>query len=260
MTLSRPELGILVNSTCGKGYLRSPSLPKVNNIATRKHHALTIWQGHRSLLVMTTRRLIDFVIMYIDKAKVNLNSPHLVSLVVHSCFGGRQSIALKFRDLVLLDTYKVPCNLRLRHIRMVRAVRMSCRLKIVPRACLEILMMPQATGLMHSTSSSYRLLVTFAAGIPKVPYIRKNKEPIITVRESNTIVRREPGVIKIRSVHGKQMGYLVEEKTTSAIIIPPKCRKEQTRVMGSRRYLSNRDPLRPMSLIFRNARLAENSS
>ena len=238
MLLNRPEFGIIVNSSVG-GYI----IPKDSSrdvIRTRRHHSLVIVRKRkRPVQVITDPGLVALTIP--DTNGSTINSPYLSSLCTEAYNYGSMS-RQQLRNLVLIQACKVFCNPGLRHIRLVRFTNVSCCVRINPGACLEILMMARSSGPMHSTSSPYRFLATYDmyGTRPSVPYVRKNKEPMMIVLGSDTIVRHRPSIIRAQAPKGLMGGSLMEENGTAALIVPPKAKKAKTsRLLGRRRSLGH---------------------
>ena len=250
--INRPELGVLVNSP-REGYL-CYTLRHGTVAITNKHHSLALF-WNLNPKVKTTSGLINLSIANV--VSIKLDSPYLTSLSIDS---HPYCIRQRFTNLTLIETYRTAYTPSLRHVRLAKFASVSCRLNIKPTACLEILMMPNATGPMYSSSSSLRLLTSYnyTHAYPSVSRIRKNKEPVMTIRCSNTIIRHEPGTIKKLTTQERKSpelilgrgGELVQERLTPALIVPPLTRSPYNVAGSKKKYMAHRNLYNPLSKIF----------
>ena len=255
MELNRPDIGIIFSRgpdiPFKQGYVHL-DMPLRGNYIMSNHHSLAIMCSIWPLKVKTGLSLINLVVSDMSCVRVTQRSPYLASLGLSSYF--RTPIVKETRNLAIVDLSRVRMGFfGLRHIRLVRVSCISCRLSIKPVACLEILSMPNAYGPMLSTSGPLRLLVTFDvyASKPSVSHVRKNREPVMTIRNINSVVRHEPCIVRIPRSDLNKDGLLLEKKRTVAKIVPPfRTRKRQTELIGSNRYLAYKNILKPMCKIF----------
>ena len=257
MFIYRPELGIVFSSTNGlitkEGYALLRRVPPSRFVETRKHHSLAVTYAGWPFQVTTGLGLINLVIWELGRhSKITLNSPYLASLSICSDQSG--NVPETLRNLVVLSVRNNRLSFfGLRHVRLIRVSEMSCHLGISPGACLEILSMPYATGPMHSTSGPLRLLVNHGrTGFPCICHVRKNRKPVMTIRNLDSPERHEPSVIRLPNANSRVDGYLIEEKETAAIIVPRGIGGPRigNRIMGFNRHLSWRNVLLPMTKIF----------
>ena len=244
MSKNRPELGIQPRAPAyHKGYLQ---------LIPNKESHVTI-QEDWPPIVTTEPSLINLVISNPCQIRTSLNSPYLVSL--STIFGNVPGL---FKNLALVSAHWAYQDFSgLRHVRLIRVSGMSCHLNIRPAACLEILDMPNIRGPMYSTSSPCRLLILYKSS-PDVQAISRiamrTRKPTMTITGSSMTTRREPCIIRVVNEILQNDGYLVEEKRTAALIVPPGTRQSESmnKVIGSKKYLSPYDLHKPVPGFFCN--------
>ena len=254
--VNRPELGILFSNSSihGKeGYLHIK--PPCGNLNS-KHHSLVIKSELAPHQIATSPNLINLATVNLDCTR--LDSPYIVSL---STRASRVSIIPEcLRNLVLVDLSRnwLKHSSIMRHIRLVNISGISCRLNIKPTACLEVLMVPYTSRSTHSSLGPLRLLsihnVVQYVSERSISRIRKNRKPVMTIRDSNTVARHEPSITRLPETSPKHKGRLIEEKRTAALIVPPGTRQSESmnKVIGSKKYLTYSDPFNPLSRVFYN--------
>ena len=255
--IKKPELGIKFLMTMGTPedagnytYVRIEAPNYGSSVLAENQHSLAIIHDQARFKLKTGPSLIDLVITGLSCVRLDLmKSPHLASLSTSTRTS--TSIPGKLRSLVAIEVFKTFCDFSPRHVRLVRVFSIPrYRLGIKPAACLEVLIMSDSIAPTYSTSSPYRLLGIYdqyGLGYNCVPYARKNRKPVITIRDRCTR-RHEPSCIIMDD-------YLIEEKTIAPQIIPPfrgaKNREEYYGgKLGFHRNLSHRDIFTPVYDIF----------
>ena len=216
--VNRPELGALFSTgdTSKKGCFQLTFPPPSGTIETKGNHSFEIAYTGSPFYLVTNPDLIDLTIPDTHRVKLSLNSPYLVSLSTRTYKSGGV-IRQRLKNLVVLAVRKDHLSLfGLRCIRLIKVSGMLCRrLNIMPTACLEILSIARLHRSMYLTSGPLRLLDTCG-----YTHVRKNREPVMTIRDLNSVERHGPSVIRLRDT-GLD-GYLLQEKRTAALIVSPK--------------------------------------